>query len=164
MKDRKILASWIMTPDGIMMPSMHRRDYRTHVVTDSYKRIHNNSEPEPDLLSTPLFSVEYLNWHENTTLVPDQARHSMIDGGTDYLKRGGVFTEMTVYDDDPFEVIRRFLCRGSRGINNDEPLTYVPLFAMDEEWLKACIKYNRDRNIEGHNKWYQMELDYRDNN
>lgn len=146
MAERKVLANWIMAPDGTMLPSFHRHDYREHTTVDTYKLLPKEQRTSGQSNYTPV-----------------DTRYSMVDGGTDYLRRGGKYTEMTVYDDDPFEVIRRFLCRGSRGENSDEPITWIPLFRMTNEHLKACIKYNQDRNIRGHNKWYAMELDYREN-
>jgi hypothetical protein len=136
---QKILANWIMAPDGTMIPSMHRHDYRTHETIDSYEM------KEGDEVISPAIT-----------------RHSMADGGCEYLRRGGKFTEMSIYEDDPYEVIRRFVCRGGRGINLDQPLTYVPLFQMDNDWLKAVIEYeeeNRPENI--FIKLYKKELKYR---
>ena len=138
MEDRKILASWIMAPDGTMIPSFHRHNFREHITIDSWRYDDDDS-----------------------TLIPSETRYSMSDGGTDYLRRGGVYTEMSIYSDDHFEVIRRFLCRGGRGEDGTSPLTYVPLFRMDEQWLKECIRYNERLGIEGHNEYYKKELIYR---
>ncbi len=75
-----------------------------------------------------------------------------------YLLGGEEFTDITIYEDDPYEVIRRFLCRGGRGVNGDEPLKWVPLFKMNSSWLRACIDYTPTNY---YNKFYQMELEYR---
>ncbi|HSH51209.1 MAG TPA: hypothetical protein VK982_05755 [Bacteroidales bacterium] len=127
MKDKKepiLLANWIMCPNGTMIPSMHRHDYK-----------------------------EYVN---------EDGSYSSVDGGLDYLRRGGKYTEMSVYSDDPFEVIRRFVCRGGRGKEGKEPLTYVPLFRMSDEWLKATIEYIENDNI--YKEYYEKELEYRKEN
>jgi hypothetical protein len=158
--NRKILASWIMCPDGTMIPSFNRHDYREHETVDTWKRVTLDGDPATKEPKNKI-SREWNEWNDNTKLIPNKIRHSMIDGGSDYLRRGGVFTEMTVYEDDPFEVIRRFLCRGSRGIDGDKPLTWVPLFAMSNNWLKAVIEYDPSNY---YNKWYYMELDYREDN
>lgn len=160
MSERKILASWIMAPDGIMLPSFHVHDYRTHVTVDKWERVHPEGKEEPDISED---REAWSKWNSELEMKIIESRESMIDGGGVYLRRGGIFTEMTVYEDDPFEVIRRFVCRGGRGVNGDQPVTWVPLFQMDEEWLKACIEYNNNLGIQGHNKWYAMELDYRMN-
>ena len=91
----------------------------------------------------------------------------MVDGGTDYLRRtvhhDAPYTEMTIYEDSPFHVIRQLYCRGGRGKNGDQPLTWVPLEQMSDSWLKACIFYNSERGRGDcfANKMYQKELDYR---
>ena len=142
MKQRKILANCAMAPDSTIIFSNNRHDYRTHETVDTMKR---RSEKMDD-----------------TFMVPDKTRYTMVDGGNDYLRRGGKFTEMSVFDDDPYEVIRRFVCRGGRGINLDKPLTYVPLFQMANDWLQAVIEYeeeNRPDNI--YLKYYRKELEYR---
>lgn len=134
-----LLASWIMCPDGTMLPSFHVHDFREHVTVDTFE----------------------LN-EESKTYEPDETRYSMIDGGTDYLRRGGKFTEMSVYSNDPYEVIRRFVCRGGRGKNSDEHITWTPLFRMSNSWLEAVIEYNEDRGIESiYTPYYKKELDYR---
>ena len=142
MGQRKILANWIMAPDGTMIPSMHRHDYRTHETVDTYKK---RSLKMDDRL-----------------MVPDKTRHSMADGGCEYLRRGGKFTEMSVYSDDPYEVIRRFVCRGGRGKDLKSPLTYVPLMAMSNDWLKAVIEYEEELRPENsYIEYYKKELEYR---
>ena len=85
-----------MCPDGTMIPSFHRHDYRKNIAVDTYKEV-------------------------SSKVIPDNTRYSMVDGGTDYLRRGGKYVDMTIYSDDPFEVIRRFLCRGGRGKDGDQP-------------------------------------------
>lgn len=158
-KERKILANWIMCPDGTMIPSMNRHDYRSHTTIDTWKRVWkcNGKDVSYDRLSEMAFE-DIANL---TKLVPAATRESMTDGGSDYLRRGGKYTDMTIYDDDPFELIRRFVCRGGRGKDGTEPLTYVPLFRMSDEWLKATIEYSPNN---AYNKFYQMELDYRKEN
>jgi len=140
----KLLVNCVMCPDGTIIQSTNRHDFRKHTTVDTWKSR----------------SLKM----DDREAVPDQVRETVVDGGTEYLRRMGTYTEMSVYDDDPFEVIRRFLCRGGRGIGGDQPLTYVPLFRMDEDWLQYCIDYNNERGIAGHNEWYQKELDYRKNN
>jgi hypothetical protein len=68
-----------------------------------------------------------------------------------------------VFSDAPFEIIRENFHRGGRGKDGTEPLTWVPMHQMSDEWLMACIKYNDDR---GHvdcfaNNMYRQELEYR---
>ena len=134
-KEPILLANWVMCPDGTMIPSMHRYDYREHITIDNYK-----------------IEIE-------TGIIPAETRNTTVDGGIDYLRRGGEYTEMSVYSDDPFEVIRRFVCRCGRGKDSKQPLTCVPLFRMSDEWLKATIAFVEDDNI--YKEYYEKELEYR---
>lgn len=88
------------------------------------------------------------------------------DGGSDYqITTGEVkdYTNLSVYDDAPFEVIRRCFYRGGRGKDGRQPLTWVPLDKMSNEWVKACIVYNKERGLNKSfpSKMYRKELKYR---
>lgn len=90
-----------------------------------------------------------------------------VDGGTSYAKRSyndsTLVEEMSIYADAPYETIREHYCRGGRGKNGDEPLKWVPLSQMSDEWLENCITYNLERGVElcFPNIMYEKELNYR---
>ena len=91
---------------------------------------------------------------------------TMVDGGLEYLRFGGKdlsFIETNcLYDDEPFEVIREYIFRGGRGVNGDEPLKYVLLKDINDEWLGAIIDYeNCIRPNNKYLKYYNKELEYR---
>jgi hypothetical protein len=92
----------------------------------------------------------------------------MVDGGTDYLRRNvhtdAPYEELTIYDNAPFEIIRENYCRGGRGKNGDQPLTWVPISQMSDTWLAACISYNEEREWgDGFaNRMYKKEQNYRE--
>ena len=94
----------------------------------------------------------------------------MVDGGMDYLRRSVQVTaphqELTIYDDAPFEVIRENYCRGGRGKDGAQPLTWVPMSQMNDNWLAACIAYNIERGIGESfaNQMYAKEQEYRKTN
>ena len=163
-KERTILATWIMCPDGTMLPSFYGHDYRTHTTIDYVAREHPEGIPEPEYKSDNL--EERMKWNEEAKTVIKQSRWSMVDGGpSDYGRRGGDFIEMSVYSDDPFEVIRRFVCRGGRGKQSDQPITWTPLFKMSNSWLESVLQYNEERNIQSvYNFYYKEELKYRKQN
>lgn len=73
---------------------------------------------------------------------------------------------LAVYSDAPFEEIRKVYCRGGRGKSGRELLTWVPLCEMNDEWVKAAIVYNEERDMENSfaNKMYKKELKYRKDN
>lgn len=152
MEEKQIIVNQIRTPDGTVLKSMHRHDYVTYVDKNGHQY--------------------------------------MVDGGSDYLRRNVhktklnfftklwikllaffgktwtdplSYTELSVWSDAPFEVIRENFHRGGRGKDGLQPLTWVPMHQMSDEWLKACITYNQDRGI-GEcfaNKMYAKELQYR---
>lgn len=88
------------------------------------------------------------------------------DGGIDYRKRAyhedAPYKEASLYTDSPFEEIREVLCRGSRGINGDEPFTYTKLSNINLEWLKNIILYEQThRKDNPYLPIYIEELKYR---
>lgn len=86
-----------------------------------------------------------------------------VDGGLDYLKRGGYgYKELSVHSDEPFEKIRQSLYRGTRGKNGDEELKYIVLCDMDNDYLLATIEYIKETGYG--NKFllfYEKEVEYR---
>jgi hypothetical protein len=152
MEDKRIILNQIKTPDGTLLKSMHRHDYVKY---------------------TDANGLDY-----------------MVDGGHDYLRRivhstpltfimkikkflftligktwtdPLAYTELTIYEDAPFEVIRENFHRGGRGKDGRQPLTWVPMSEMNNAWLEACISYNEERNMGDSfaNDMYKAELDYR---
>jgi len=92
-----------------------------------------------------------------------------VDGGMDYLRRGYTvpnYTELSLYEDDDFELIRKTVTRGGRGIDGTEPLTFVPICDMNDEWLQAAIVYNEERGMGDMvmNRIYKREQEYRKDN
>lgn len=108
MKERKLIAKWVMAPDGTMLPSFFWHDYRTHKMEDG--RI-----TTVDGGRNPIYNTD-TNWEA---------------------------TNMSVYLDDPFEVIRRFFCRLHKGADGKQKPTWTPLFKMSDKWLDEVIILNR---------------------
>lgn len=153
--EKEIILNQIKTPDGTILMSMHRHDYVTHDDANG---------------------LTY-----------------MVDGGSEYLRRNihkteltllnrivikiksmfGIkwndpleYTELSIFSDAPFEVIREKFHRGGRGKDGTEPLTWVPMDKMSDAWLLACIKYNNDHGRMDcfANTLYAKELEYRQEN
>jgi hypothetical protein len=104
--EKKLIYNAIRTPDGTVLVSYHRHDYKTHLDA--------NGE-------------EY-----------------MIDGGTDYIRTNVnkiPAEDLSLYDDAPFEQIREVIHRGGRGVDGTEPLKYVKLSEVNDDWLQAIIDY-----------------------
>lgn len=105
--------------------------------------------------------------HDYVTYTDKNGLEYMVDGGTDYLRRNiqesAPHEELTIYSDAPFEVIRENYCRGGRGKDGTQPLTWVPMSQMNDAWLAACIVYNEDRGL-GETfatEMYKKEQEYR---
>ena len=111
--------------------------------------------------------LKSMHRHDYVTYTDANGLEYMVDGGTDYLRRNmhenAPHEELTIYSDAPFEIIRENVCRGGRGKDGTEPLTWVPIAKMSDAWLQACITYNADRGLElsQSSKFYKMELMYR---
>ena len=126
------------------------------------KRIVLNQIKTPD--GTILRSMHR---HDYVTYKDQNGLDYMVDGGHDYLRRivqeEAPYIEMTIYEDDSFEVIRENFHRGGRGKDGTQPLTWVPMCEMSDEWLRACIVYNDDRGLGDSfaNQMYEKELEYR---
>lgn len=108
--------------------------------------------------------------HDYVTHVDKNGLEYMVDGGTDYLRRNlqesAPYEELTIYSDAPFEAIREYYCRGGRGKDGTQPLTWVPMNQMNDDWLAACIVYNEERGLGESfaNKMYKKEQEYRKEN
>lgn len=98
-----------------------------------------------------------------------------VDGGRQYLKRGYSFagiegslpyTELSVMSSAPFEEVRGALMRGSRGKNGDQPLTWVPLSEISDDYLGNLLAY-QEQNMYTDTidyKYQLMEKEYRKDN
>jgi hypothetical protein len=91
---------------------------------------------------------------------------TMVDGGLDYVRFGGKNLDLvqsyTIDDSDNFETLRFYIERGTHGINNDEPLKYVKLKDIDDEWLSNIINYEEElRPNNPYLKYYKKEQKYR---
>ena len=66
-----------------------------------------------------------------------------IDGGTDYLRCSFNGDEVirTITSEDPYELIRQYICWGSYGKNEDEELHYIKLKDLSDEHLEALLGY-----------------------
>lgn len=86
--------------------------------------------------------VSYHRHDYKTCSCPNEA---MVDGGTAYLRYGAKnmskIKQFAVYDDDDFELVREYATRGSRGKDGDQPLSWIAIRDMDDNYLKAILDY-----------------------
>ena len=114
--------------------------------------------------------LESLYTHDYVTHTDANGLEYMLDGGNEYQRYitqpTAPFTNISLYMDDDFELIRQKVKRGGRGVDGRQPLTFVPICEMNDGWLQASITYNEDRGLGNsiHNKLYKMEIEYRKQN
>jgi len=104
--------------------------------------------------------IESMSSHDyNTCTCPNMA---MVDGGLSYGRYGAkdmrMIEKIDIYADDDYEVVRQYATRGSRGINNKQPLIYIKLCDMDNNHLIAVINYGAP---EWHKNLILKEIAYR---
>jgi hypothetical protein len=152
MKEKRIILNQIKTPDGTILRSMHRHDYVTHKDANGLEYMVDGG-------------IDYLRRtvHQSNLTIGLRIKKFFLKVLGKTWKDPLEYTELSIYDDDPFEVIRENFCRGGRGKDGLQPLTWVPISKMSNDWLKACIKYNNDRGLGGSfpSKMYRKELKYR---
>lgn len=86
--------------------------------------------------------VSYHRHDYKTCSCPNEA---MVDGGTAYLRYGAKDMSkikiFAVYDDDDFELVRQYATRGSRGKDGNQPLSWIAIRDMDDDYLEAVLDY-----------------------
>ena len=130
----------------------------------------NNRNIVHNAIQTPDGTIiESRHRHDYVEYIDANGNEYMVDGGLDYLRRGYTvadYTEMSLYEDDDIEVIRKVVTRGGRGKDGRQPMTFTPICEMNDEWLEAAIQYNVDYGM-GHgvmNRLYKREQEYRTQN
>lgn len=88
------------------------------------------------------------------------------DGGRSYLKRSyntfqgeGIlpYTDLSITSSASFEDVRKALMRGSRGVNGDQPLTWVALSDISDDYLNNLIAY-QEQNMYTESIDYQLQI------
>lgn len=104
--------------------------------------------------------------HDFKQYVDKNGKYYAVDGGLDYIKRSYDtvdYEEFSLYNDSPFELIRERFTWGTRGINGDQPVKYVPLKDLDTLHIQAIIKYVDERFPDGTSiiRLMKQELNFR---
>ena len=108
--------------------------------------------------------LESRHRHDYVTHLDANGKEYMLDGGLDYLRSSAHGDEklLTVYQDDPHEVIRDVVKWGTFGINGDEPLKYVTIADLDPYHLRAILDTQQKTMRPELVKVMQDEVEYRD--
>lgn len=91
-----------------------------------------------------------------------------VDGGKEYLKRGYTpgappAEELSVYSNDPHEIVRESLQWGTRGVDGKQPLSWILLKDMTVQHIKACIE-TQTQMSEQYRLCMETELKFRKQN
>ena len=88
---------------------------------------------------------------------------AMADGGNDYGRYGAVDMDKIepyyVYADDDYELVRKYAVRGGRGKGGRDPLTWIPIADMDDDYLLAVLEYG---GADWHLDIIRKEIKYRE--
>jgi hypothetical protein len=103
--------------------------------------------------------VSYHRHDYKTCSCPNEA---MVDGGTAYLRYGAKdlskIKGFAVYDDEPFEIVRKYATRGGRGKDGRQPLSWIAICDMDDDYLEAVLDYG---GADWHIALIKKEIEYR---
>ncbi len=103
--------------------------------------------------------VSYHRHDYKTCSCPNEA---MVDGGTAYLRYGAKdlskIKGFAVYDDENFEIVRKYATRGGRGKDGRQPLSWIAICDMDDDYLEAVLDYG---GADWHIALIKKEIEYR---
>ena len=86
----------------------------------------------------------------------------ICDGGTEYLRRSVnviSYEDISLYSDDPFEILRENITWTTYGKNGDEPLHYKPISNMSTNHIKAIL--SQYRLADYMKETFEKELEFR---
>jgi hypothetical protein len=105
-----------------------------------------------------------VSYHRHDYKTCECPNSAMVDGGTAYARYGAnnmyKIEKISIYDDDDFEIVRKYATRGSRGSNGDQPLSWIAICDMDDDYLQAVLDYG---DADWHINIIRKEIEYRRN-
>lgn len=116
--------------------------------------------------------LESTHRHDYVTHIDANGELYMVDGGQSYLKRSinkiqpkDLTLYLEPWSEEFHEKARKVVKRGGRGKDGMQPLTWVPICEMNDNWVIATIKYNTERGFSIDKSWFtnllHMEMHYR---
>jgi len=109
--------------------------------------------------------LKSMHQHDYKSHVDVNGETYILDGGNSYQRFAITkepFKDLSIYSDAPYEVLRTAIYRGGYGKDGNQPLKWVPLDEMSNEWLENCITYEGEDN--DNSFYYKKELEYRKEN
>jgi hypothetical protein len=87
---------------------------------------------------------------------------AMTDGGLDYARHGAKdlnkIEPILIFADDDYELVRQYATRGGRGKDGKEPLSWIAICDMDDDYLEAVVDYG---GADWHIDLIKKEIEYR---
>jgi hypothetical protein len=103
---------------------------------------------EPKLLANRIITpdgtmLQSYHVHDYKTHIDANGKEYMVDGGLEYCRRNvhddEPYTEASVYETDPHEVIRDALHWGTRGKDGKQPVEFKPISSLSNKHIHAII-------------------------
>jgi hypothetical protein len=155
MKTDKILINRIQTPDGTILTSHYRHDYKTYTDTNGLEYMVDGGT---DYLRRTVHKLP-MNWFVRKIV------WVMGKLGFELRARYKVeYQELSVMynDETPFTYLRQHIERGGRGKDGTEPLKYVKLKDLSDNWLDNLVTYEEEHRPDNFFlPWYRQEQIYR---
>jgi len=86
--------------------------------------------------------IESRHWHDFVQHIQEDGRSYAVDGGNVYQRimfSDKEFKDLSVYSDDPHELIRERFTWGTYGPDRDQPLSFILLKDMTEDHIQAIL-------------------------
>lgn len=123
------------------------------------RRLVSNKIRTPDGTVIQSFHV-----HDYVTYIDENGKEYMVDGGLEYLRRNvhkdAPYDELSVYDDDDYNIVRNEFRWGTRGKDGKQPLTFVKLSEMSNAHIVSILDKFHTR----YDYLFKKELEYRKDN
>ena len=106
--------------------------------------------------------LESRNVHDYKSHLDKNGEIYMNDGGVEYIRRSvniEPYEDLSLYSDDPFEILRENITWGTYGKNGDEPLHYKSISNMSTPHLNAIL--SQYKLVEHLKELFEKEIFYR---
>ena len=100
--------------------------------------------------------------HDYVSYLDENGKTYFTDGGLDYVRCSANGDEIhhCVWDDDPFDKVRKAVEWGTYGINGDQPLKWLRLCDMETDHINAVLK-NVPSIGDSYARAFRLELELR---
>ena len=149
-------AQWAVQNRSVIRKSLA---LARHQEMEAPRQIIYNAIRTPD--GTVLVSRHRHDYQSHTDAVT--GRYYAADGGHEYLKRCGDIVgmeELSLFDDEPHDVQRRYLSWGTYGKDGKDALSYRPVSEMSDDHIKAVLHECQPSPVIKH--CMEVELDCRE--